>query len=89
VTARSEAKTLITWTLRRWFRISFKALMFVLVFLCCVVCVSRGLCDGLITRPKECCCLNRLRNIPCEAAKVNTTTVEPLMDGWMDGWMNE
>jgi hypothetical protein len=57
--------------------------MFVLVFLFCVVCISRGLCDGLITRPKECCCLNRLRNIPCEAAKVNTTTVEPLMDGWM------
>jgi hypothetical protein len=28
---------------------------FVFVFLCCVVRVGRGLCDGLITRPKESC----------------------------------
>jgi hypothetical protein len=32
--------------------------MFVFVFLCCVVCVGRGLCDGLITRPNEYACLN-------------------------------
>jgi hypothetical protein len=33
-------------------------------------CVGRGVCDGLITRPKESYqCLNRLRILPCEAPR--------------------
>jgi hypothetical protein len=33
-------------------------------------CVGRGLCDGLITHPKESYqCLNKFKNLPCEAAK--------------------
>jgi hypothetical protein len=32
---RSEAKALISWTLRSWVRIKLKAWVFVLVFLCC------------------------------------------------------
>jgi hypothetical protein len=54
-TARSKAKALIAWTLRPWVRIPLKALVFVLVFLFCVVlsCVGRDLCDGFIARPKS------------------------------------
>jgi hypothetical protein len=37
VAARFEAKALIAWTSRWWVRIPLKALIFVLVFLCCVV----------------------------------------------------
>jgi hypothetical protein len=37
VTARTEAKVLIAWTLRSWVLIPLKAWVFVLVFLCCVV----------------------------------------------------
>jgi phage gp36-like protein len=53
--ARSEAYAVIASMLRSWVRIPFKACMFVLVFLCCVVlsCVGRGLCDLLSTRPNE------------------------------------
>jgi hypothetical protein len=49
---------------------------------CCVFCVvlscvGRGLCDGLITHPKESySVLIRLRRIRCEAAKVLTRIVE-------------
>jgi hypothetical protein len=44
-------------------------------------CDGRDLCDGLITRPEESyqVYVNRLRNLPCEAAKVLTRTAEPLM----------
>jgi hypothetical protein len=46
--------------------------MFVFVFLCCVV-LCRGICDVLPS------VLIRSRNLRCEAAKVLTRTVEPLM----------
>jgi hypothetical protein len=39
--------------------------MFVFVFVFCVVLVGRGLCDGLITRPKESYkCLNKITKRP-------------------------
>jgi hypothetical protein len=50
---------------------------FVFVFLCCV---ARELCDELITSLKESYqVLIILRNLRCEAAKVLTGTIEPLM----------
>jgi hypothetical protein len=51
--------------------------MFVFV---CFSCVGRGLCDWLITRPKESYQVSlELRNLWCEATKVFTRTVDPLM----------
>jgi hypothetical protein len=47
-------------------------------FYVALLCVSRDFCDGLITRPKE-PYQNRLWNVQCDAAKVLTRTVEPLM----------
>jgi hypothetical protein len=56
--------------LRAWMFVSYAYM------LCCPVQV----CDGLITRPKESYrVLIRLRNLRCEAAKVLTRPVEPLM----------
>jgi hypothetical protein len=45
-------------------------------------CVGRGLCDGLMTLPKESYRVSyfiRLRKLLCEAAMVLTKTVQPLM----------
>jgi hypothetical protein len=42
-------------------------------------CVGRGLRDGPITRPNESYQVSRLRNVRCEAARVLTRIVEPLM----------
>jgi hypothetical protein len=55
VTARSEAKALVAWTLRSWVQIRLRAWVLFLVFLCCVTCIGRGLCGGLIARSKESC----------------------------------
>jgi hypothetical protein len=53
--------------------------MFVLIFLCCV---GRGLCDGLITHPKESYRVSKYITKPvvCEEDKVLARTVEPPMN---------
>jgi hypothetical protein len=65
---------------RSWVQIPLKTWMLVLIF--CVVssCVGRGLCKGLISRPKESYQVsNKIKKTPvCEAAKVLSRTVEPL-----------
>jgi hypothetical protein len=49
VAARSKA----FWLIGTWVRIPLEAWIFVFVFLSMLSCVGRGLCDGLIARPKE------------------------------------
>jgi hypothetical protein len=49
VAARSKAWVLAALLVRSWFRNPLEAWTFVFV----LSCVGRGLCDGLITRPKE------------------------------------
>jgi hypothetical protein len=59
-----------------------KAWMFVLCFcvvLCCPVQVEAFATGSLLVKRSPTECLNRLRNLRCEAAKVLTRTVEPLM----------
>jgi hypothetical protein len=56
--------------------------MFVLCVSIVLSCVSRGLCDGLDHSFKgvlPSVLIIRLRNLQCEAVKVLTRTVEPLM----------
>jgi hypothetical protein len=56
------------------------SLCFCVCFFVVLSYVGTGLCDGLITRPRESYQVSiRLLNVLCEAAKVLTTTAEPLM----------
>jgi hypothetical protein len=82
----SEVKALIVWTLTSWVRISLKAWMFVLVFLCCfILCRLKRLpradhsSKGVLPSVKI-----DYQNLPCEATKILIRIVQPMMNEWVN-----